>query len=118
MNYRKFLDAFPHRHIDSGGRLDAWTVWKLGNYCLEVGEFGGCMTYGPHDHPASTERLFFAVGTGYISVGRRRVPYMPGTVISIPKGVSHKLEAKDMTILLSLQNPPIFNQGKDSMHHE
>ena len=42
-----------------------------------------------HRHDESWEILFYTRGTGHVTVGSRRVPFGPGKIVFMPRGVEH-----------------------------
>ena len=42
-----------------------------------------------HRHDDSWEILFYTRGTGYVTVGTERVPFGPGKIVFMPRGVEH-----------------------------
>ena len=42
-----------------------------------------------HVHADTWEILFYTEGSGYVTIGRERVPFSPGKIVFMPRGVEH-----------------------------
>jgi AraC-like DNA-binding protein len=49
-----------------------------------------------HSHEDTWEILFYTGGTGVVVVGAERIPFAPGTIVFMPRGVEHAERGNDI----------------------
>jgi mannose-6-phosphate isomerase-like protein (cupin superfamily) len=70
-------------------------------------------------HRGSDQWLYVLSGTGRATLGRRRQPLKPGTLLLIERGTTHEIRNTGRTPLktLNLYVPPAYTDSGDPLPH-
>lgn len=107
-------DKLSHEHLDlEKEKLDVFQfpIFKDGTQIdfalLEAGT-----SHPPHIHEDGSSHLYVIIGTGKLILGNQQMNYVSGQVFDVPKGTRHGFDVIEDTVLLSIQDKPILNEGK------